>query len=74
MGPGAVVLVCEQVVLPANNEGIFAKGLDLLMGLEQKGRERTQEEFRTLYEAAGLLTRSVIPTRSPHWIFEGVAV
>ena len=68
----AVILVCEQVISPANNEGDFAKGLDLLMGLEQQGCERTEEEFRALYEAAGLRLARAIPTPSPHWILEGV--
>src|SRR5579883_1727959 len=72
MHPDAVILVCEQVISPANNEGDFAKGLDLLMGLEQQGCERTEEEFRALYEAAGLRLARAIPTPSPHWILEGV--
>lgn len=70
--PGAVILVCEQVVTPANNEGDFTKALDLLMGLEQQGCERTQEEYRTLFEAAGLHLTQALPTPSPHWVFEGV--
>lgn len=72
MDSSAVLLVCEQVVLPENNQGAFAKGLDLLMGLEQQGGERTQEEFRALFESAGFRLTKVIPTRSPQWIFEGV--
>ena len=72
MRPDAVILVCEQVISPANNEVDFAKGLDLLMGLEQQGCERTEEEFRALYEAAGFRLARAIPTPSPHWILEGV--
>jgi hypothetical protein len=72
MRPGAVVLVCEQVVSPDNNQGVFSKGLDLLMGLEQQGGERTLEEFKSLYEAAGLRLVRSLQTRSPHWILEGV--
>ena len=71
MHAGSVVLVCEQLV-PSNNEGAFAKGLDLMMGLEQQGGERTQEEFQTLYEAAGFRLTRVLQTPSPHCIFEGV--
>lgn len=70
--PGAVVLVCEQVITPANNEGDFTKALDLLMGLEQQGCERTQDEYQALYEAAGLHLVQALPTPSPHWVFEGV--
>jgi O-methyltransferase domain len=74
MHSSAVVLVCEQVVPDDPNQGAFAKGLDLLMGLEQQGEERTREEFRALYEASGFRLERVIPTASPHSILEGVAV
>jgi O-methyltransferase len=70
--PGAVVLVCEQVITPANNEGDFTKALDLLMGLEQQGGERTQDEYQALFEAAGLRLVQALPTPSPHWVFEAV--
>ncbi len=72
MRPDSVLLVCEQVVSPLNNEGSFAKGLDLWMGLEQEGGERTGDEFRLLYESAGFRLTQTLPTHSPHWIFEGV--
>ncbi|MBV9708186.1 MAG: methyltransferase [Chloroflexi bacterium] len=70
----AVLLVCEQVVFPENNQGSVTKGLDLLMGLEQNGYERTQEEFRALYEASGFHLARIIPTGSIYYIFEGVIV
>ncbi len=66
------LLICEQVILPGDNQGSFAKGLDLLMGLEQQGRERTQEEFCALLASADLNMRQVIHTHSPQRIFEAV--
>lgn len=69
---GSVVLVCEQIVNPANNEGDFTKALDLLMGLEQQGGERTKDEYQALFEAAGLRLVQVHSTPSPHFVLEGV--
>lgn len=68
MPPHAVILVCEQVI---NNStlGALTKGLDILMGLEQRGHERTEEEFRSLFQSAGFEVK-IIPTYPPQWIFE----
>jgi hypothetical protein len=74
MSPSSRIVLGEQLIIPENNKGAFAKGLDLLMGLEQQGRERTREEFSSLMESAGLRLTNVIPTRSPQWILEGIAV
>lgn len=73
MQPHSKVLVSEQLILPGE-QGKFVKILDLHMLVEQRGRERTQEEFSALYEAAGLKLTGAIPTHSPHWLFEGVPV
>jgi hypothetical protein len=72
MQPGAVVLVCEQMVPPENNQGVAVKGLDLLMGLELQGCERTVEEFRALFESAGLRLARVIETPARCAIIEAV--
>jgi O-methyltransferase domain len=45
-------LLIEFVVKPSNQPD-FAKWLDLNMLVILRGRERTEEEFRTLYAAAG---------------------
>ncbi len=50
--PGARVLIVDAV-LPSGNEPHGAKWLDLLM-LTISGRERTEPEWRTLVEDAGL--------------------
>lgn len=72
MRPDSVLLLCEQVISPQNKTGAFAKGLDLWMGIEQQGGERTHEEFRLLCESAGFRLTHIYTTHSPHWILEGV--
>jgi O-methyltransferase domain len=64
----AVILVCEQVINDSTL-GALTKGLDILMGLEPQGHERTEEEFRSLFEQAGFEVK-VIPAYPSQWIFE----
>jgi hypothetical protein len=59
----AAVLISEQVIGLGHN---FAEALDLQMGLEQTGCERTQEEFSFLFQQAGYCLPQIIPTRSAH--------
>jgi O-methyltransferase domain len=61
--PGAAILVSEQVIGSGHN---FAEWLDVLMGLEQYGRERTQQEYEALFEQAGYRLSRVLPTQSTH--------
>ncbi len=51
--PGARVLILDAVVSPGN-EPHGAKWLDLLMLVLMTGRERSEPEWRTLVESAGL--------------------
>lgn len=46
--------------------------MDMVMLAGSRGRERTQEEFRDLYRAAGFAVTRVMPTRSLLSIVEGV--
>lgn len=73
-GQGARVLVCEYMITENKHSNILACGLDLLMGLEQNGKERTREEFQELFEKSGLCLAQVLPTRSPLFILEGFVV
>lgn len=57
-----VLLVSEQVIGIGRN---YAETLDILMGLEYEGRERTQQEFEALFTQAGYRLSEVIPTPSP---------
>jgi hypothetical protein len=64
------VLVVE-IVIPSGNAPNFGKWLDLMM-LCYGGKERTVEEYRTLYSQAGLKLTRVIPTSMPISVIEGV--
>jgi SAM-dependent methyltransferase len=68
-GGGRLILV-EQVIPPGNNPSL-GKFVDLNMLVMTGGRERTEEEFRALYDAAGFRLTRVIHTASPMSIIEG---
>ncbi len=65
------LLVIEPVLLPGD-QPTLSKFVDLMMLLAQRGRERTEEEFRTLFEAGGFKLTRLIPTDSRVSIVEGV--
>lgn len=66
------VLTIEGVIRPGNTPDPI-KDIDVLVGLALTGgRERTEAEFRRLYEQAGLQLTRVIPTPSMLSIVEGV--
>ncbi len=56
MGPGAVLLVCEHVLAPPG-QWDHAALLDLDMMLRLGGRERTLDEWKSLFAKAGLRLR-----------------
>lgn len=57
--PGGRVVILERIV-PAGNEPGLARMLDLTMMLMNGGKERTEEEWRTLYAKSGFrFTRAV---------------
>jgi len=68
---GAKVLLLESVIT-AGNAPEFGKFLDLEMMLLPGGRERTEEEFRKLFAAAGLRLTRIVPTKSPLCVVEAV--
>ncbi|TMC20172.1 MAG: hypothetical protein E6J34_13400 [Chloroflexi bacterium] len=61
--PQAAVLVSEQVIGEGRN---FAEWLDLLMGVEQNGCERTLQEYKALFAGAGYHLSQTVPTHSSH--------
>ena len=65
-------LILVEAVVPPGNEMHFAKFIDLNMLVMTGGRERTEEEFRRLYESAGFRLTKVVPTESPFSVIEGV--
>ena len=72
MDEKARILVVDAV-LPTGNEPHPGKVMDILMMVSTEGRERTEQEFRELFERAGLELTKVIPTRSVLSVVEGRA-
>jgi hypothetical protein len=64
------VLVVDSVIRPGNGPD-RGKLLDVHM-LAIGGRERTKEEFATVFKEAGLKLTRVVPTKCPLSIVEGV--
>jgi hypothetical protein len=67
---GAVILL-ESVVQsePGPDLGKF---IDIEMLLLPGGRERTAEEFRTLFDGAGFELTKIVPTKSPLSVIEAI--
>ena len=72
MNPGGKVLVAEYVIGSPNalRDGPF---MDLMMMVMCGGRERTRDEFASIFAAAGFRLTSVIATATPLSVIEGVA-
>jgi O-methyltransferase domain/Dimerisation domain len=71
MPPGARLLLVEHV-LPPGNAPSFGKLLDLNMLIVPGGVERTEDEFRRLYEAAGFRLNRVVPAQGDLSVIEGL--
>lgn len=68
------LLVVEQVV-PPGNEPALAKFLDVnMMMLFTGGCERTEAEYRTLFEAAGFQLTKIVPTQTPVSVIEAIRI
>ncbi len=65
------LLVVESVI-PTGNDPFVGKFLDLHMLLIPGGKERTEEEYRSLFDTAGFELRQVVPTETDISILEGV--
>jgi len=71
VGQGRVLLV-ETLVTP-ENKASFAALIDLeMLHATHGGRERTREEFASLFAAAGFKLNRVVPTKSWANVIEGV--
>ncbi len=73
MGPGTKLLVVESVV-PPGNEPSFAKLLDVNMLVIPGGQERTEAEYRALFQASGFRLARLVPTRMEISIIEGTPI
>lgn len=70
MGKEGRLLVVEGVI-PPGDEPCFGKLLDLTMLTIPGGKERTEEEYRTLYEAGGFHLTRIVPTKAEVSVIEG---
>ncbi len=70
MRPESKLLVIESVI-PPGNEPFHGKFLDLHMLLIPGGKERTENEYRTLFERAGFDLTRIVPTGTEVSIVEG---
>lgn len=64
-------LLLVESVIPPGNEPSFGKLLDLTMMVVPGGAERTEVEYRKLYEAAGFRLTKIVPTRAEVSVIEG---
>ena len=48
----------------------FGKLIDIEMLLMPGGRERTEDEFRSLFDRAGFQLTRIVPTKSPLSVIE----
>lgn len=73
MAKGGTLLLVESVI-PRGNGPFLGKFVDLVMLVMTGGRERTEEEFRTLLAGSGFRLTRVLPTRSPVSLVEAERV
>jgi hypothetical protein len=73
MPDDAKLLIAESVI-PAGNEPFFGKLLDLTMMLIPGGKERTEEEYRTLLAEYGFEFTQVVSTETEVSFVEAVKV
>lgn len=70
LAPGGELLVVESVI-PPGNEPSFGKLLDLAMLVIPGGEERTEDEYRKLYQAAGFRLTRIVATQAEVGVIEG---
>jgi hypothetical protein len=73
MGGAAKLLLVESVI-PPGNEPFFGKWLDVNMLVIPGGKERTEQEYRALFDAAGFRLTRVVPTAMEVSVIEGERV
>lgn len=64
-------LLLVESVIPPGNEPFAAKFLDLTMMLIPGGKERTEAEYRKLYDQAGFQLTRIVPTTTEISVIEG---
>ena len=74
--PRGKVLLLEFVLTPGGDPGDLQLGkwADIEMLVLPGGRERTEEEFRSLFARSGFRLTRIIPTKSPQSVIEAECV
>ena len=68
------LLVAEKVI-PPGNQPFMGKLFDLhMLAVNSGGRERTEAEYRALFEKAGFKLTRIVPTQDEMSIIEGIRV
>lgn len=65
-------LIAVEMLLAPGNEADYARYLDLNMLVSTGGRERSEEEYRSLYRSSGFALSRVVGTPSGLSLIEGV--
>lgn len=77
LGEHGKVLIVEGVYPPRIDQSLASRGAaanDVNMLVNSGGRQRSEAEFRALYDAAGFKLTRIMPTPGPVSIIEGVRV
>ena len=75
MKPGAKLLIAEGVYPPRIDQSLESRGAaanDVNMLVVAGGRQRSEQEFRALYDAAGFELTKIVPTVARLSLIEGV--
>ncbi len=70
MDDQARILVIDRII-PPGNEPMFGKIMDLNMLVMLGGVERTEGEFRSLFERSGFCLTRILPTEAEVSVIEG---
>ena len=66
------LLLVERVLPERAEDDPGTIMVDVQMLAVTGGRERSEAEYRALFEAAGLTLTTIVPIRTPFYIFAGV--
>ncbi|WKG03857.1 methyltransferase [Mycolicibacterium sp. HK-90] len=72
-GPGTTLLLVEAVI-PEHDREFLGKWTDMEMLIGIAARERTEDQYRKLYQQSGFRLTRIVPTASPFSLVEGVAI
>ncbi len=73
MQAGQTLLLVERII-PEGERSLYPKINDVVMMVVSGGCERTELEYRKLYEESGFQLTKVVDTGSGFSVIEGVAI